>query len=402
MTATGRPPRGLKVVTLTPGGGYGDAGCQYVAGLHALGLPVTWTPTILDATERQAAARNKRNLQSAIGQDLLALWDRPLDCDAILVHMPPVQWHDHWRQAAPDLRPFTCIAWEVAQIPDDWLPALNLYERIFVPSTFTRQALAATDIEAAIDVVPHIARDVTPQSGGAPWGEVADDDFVFYAIGSWTTRKAMEETVRAYLDAFTGDDKVALIVKTGPVDKIALYALPDVQRQSAPPHHAMVWWRLAQILADYDNPAKVHLIAERLPAREIDRLHTRGDCFVSLSRSEGWGLGSFDAVLFGNPVIVTGWGGHLDYLGADYPLLVGHVLEATSRAASDGFFKAVLDACWARADRDHASELMRRVFEDRASARAIARELQPQLRTRYSADRVCRRLAALMGFEVGA
>jgi len=143
------------------------------------------------------------------------------------------------------------------------------------------------------------------------------------------------------------------------------------------------------------------LIVRRLRPPDIDRLHTRGDCFLSLTRSEGWGLGAFDAANFGNPVVVTGWGGHLDYLGADYPYLVDYELEPTAMAADDGWFKPSNDSNWARADQGHAGQLMRTVFEHRKAARDVANQLQPVLQKRYSSERICRRMARLMGFQLG-
>lgn len=393
-------PHGLNVVTLTPGGGYGDAGAAYVAGLHALGVPVTWTPTVANSATRMRLEQSVRNAHGSITEDLRKLWQRQLACDAMLIHIPPFHGHLHWRQAEPNLRPFAYIAWEVEQVPDDWLPALNIYERVFVPSTFNRRALVGGGITAHVDVVPHVAREVASVHGGAPWGAVDDEDFVFYTIGSWITRKAMEQTICAYLDAFDGNDPVALIVKTDPMDQIACYALSRQQNGPVPKHHGMVWWRVAQILARYSNPAKLHLVAEHIPFHDIDRLHTRADCFISLTHSEGWGLGPFDAGLFGNPVIVTGWGGHLDYLGADYPLLVDYELEQTAKSPPDGCYLHSTDAYWARADPHHAGELMRMVYEDQDRARAIGLSLQPHLRDRYAPDRVCRELARLMGYAV--
>jgi hypothetical protein len=49
-------------VTLTPGCGYGDAGCQPIAGLSALGVPVTWTPTVANSAEVLAFNKSRRDL----------------------------------------------------------------------------------------------------------------------------------------------------------------------------------------------------------------------------------------------------------------------------------------------------------------------------------------------------
>jgi glycosyltransferase involved in cell wall biosynthesis len=51
----------------------------------------------------------------------------------------------------------------------------------------------------------------------------------------------------------------------------------------------------------------------------IDGLHTLGHCFVSSSRSEGFGLGGFDAAAHGRPVIAVEYGRPIDYLGPDWP-----------------------------------------------------------------------------------
>lgn len=157
---------------------------------------------------------------------------------------------------------------------------------------------------------------------------------------------------------------------------------------------------VAKIIAEHPNPAKVHLIAESVSATEIDRLHTRGDCFLSLTRSEGWGLGSFDAALFGNPVIITGWGGQLDYLGRDYPYLIDYDMQPTMVSPPDGCFLRVKEAVWAHADQTHARFQMRKIFEDQKDAKSVAQELQSVLQQKYAPKIVCSRLARLMGFSV--
>jgi len=141
-------------------------------------------------------------------------------------------------------------------------------------------------------------------------------------------------------------------------------------------------------------------IAKVLSPGEIDRLHTRSDCFISLTRSKGWGLSPFDATLFGNPVVITGWGGQLNYLGDEYAYLVRCTMEETAKSPPDGYYLQSKDALWARADRAHASKLMRFVFENREAAKDIAQDVQSSIRARYGAERISRRFAPLMGVDV--
>ena len=63
---------------------------------------------------------------------------------------------------------------------------------------------------------------------------------------------------------------------------------------------------------------------ETLSDGEILALHERGDCFISLARAEGWGLGLFDAARLGKPIVTTGYGGHTDYIDEDATFLVDY------------------------------------------------------------------------------
>ena len=65
-------------------------------------------------------------------------------------------------------------------------------------------------------------------------------------------------------------------------------------------------WSLARILARHPNHPAVTLVTRELTDDDMTALRQRGDCFVSLCRSEGWGIGAFDAAACGNPVVTKG------------------------------------------------------------------------------------------------
>lgn len=393
------------MTTLAPGGGYGDAGTQYLAGLDEIGVPVTWTIWAPELSRRWRRKVTRKLTQPTAAARIAKRLSRRMRYDTFLLHIPPPSHHDELREAERRARAFCYAAWELCELPEDWPPALNGFEGVFVPSEFNRRALVDGGVTAPVTVVPHVAREVRPlpqRPGERFWGDVDEDDFVFYTVGTWSTRKALDQTLRAFLETFRADEKVALVVKTGPDDWIALAREKEKEGESGGPEHlTRTWWSVARILAGYERPAKVHLVTRVVGSEEIDRLHTRGDCCVSLARSEGWGLVPFDALLFDTPAVVTGWGGQLDYLGEDYPWLVDYTLEPTALSPSDGLFLRSERALWARADRRCAGERMRWIFEHRDEARAIAREVGAGLRSRYSRSLVAGRLARGMGFDVG-
>lgn len=395
---------GLKLISLIPGSGYGDAACEYAAGLANSGMDVCWYPTRDNSAELISLRRATADVASAIQPQMVQLWNQTVNAEAFLLDVPPYRWHEHWLEAEPQLRPFCYLAWEVGQLPHQWLQPLNRFEKIFVPSAFNRDTLLSGGITVPVEIIPHIARDIsTPgplEEGPLGLGDIQPDDFVFYTIGAWTSRKDMESTLRSYLDAFSADDAVALVIKTEPVNQIARYARSGTGQGTTAPHTLGTAWAVARLLAEYRNAARIHLIAGRISPHQIDELHQRGDCFVSLTHSEGWGLGAFDAVLHGNPVITTGWGGPLDYLGDNYPLLVDYELRPTDQYADDGHFYRGSDVYWAHANRAHAAALMRYVFESFASTRAFTLPLKNAVTERYSPARVCKELADGMALSI--
>jgi glycosyltransferase involved in cell wall biosynthesis len=239
-----------------------------------------------------------------------------------------------------------------------------------VPSRFNAAVFEASGVSAPVRVIPHIARPA-PDTEPTP---AATGRFVFYLIAAWSTRKAILDTVDAFATAFTERDDVVLVIHTTPEDKIA-----------AP---RPTWLTLAQGLAGRRQLPEVTLSTRPLPRAEVDALHARGDCFVSLSRGEGWGLGAFDAAAHGNPVVVTGWGGTPEFLPDDYPYLVEYDLVPTITEKPDAWWRPQAGEHWAKARIDHAASLLRHVFERRDQARSWGHMLQSKVSEGFAADRV--------------
>ncbi|MEM1110345.1 MAG: hypothetical protein AAGI11_00435 [Pseudomonadota bacterium] len=389
--------QGVRVIGLVPGTGYGDGAADLAYALDQGAVPVVWTPIIDGGMERLSLDAALRNIPLHRQHDMRRLWQSDQTCDRFLLSVPPPDWHTPWRNALPDLSPFCYTAWEVDHVPDTWIQALAPFRRVFVPSYFNRNTLMAAGIKPEITVIPHMARPAQPGALTPDLGQIRSDDFLFYSIGAWSTRKALAKTLRAFLDTFDAADPVALAIKTEFEDRTVYEPMRAAKQAEVPAHLVSTAWSVARILGEYPNPARVHLINTMLTPAEIEGLHQRGDCFLSLAHAEGWGMGAFDAAVRDTPVIITGWGGQLDYLGEDYPLLVDFDLRATSDYINDGYFYCASHVHWAEADSAHAGELMRLALSARSSCKNSAIELGQTLRTRFAADGIADTLAGAMG-----
>jgi glycosyltransferase involved in cell wall biosynthesis len=206
--------------------------------------------------------------------------------------------------------------------------------------------------------------------------------FVFYSIGAWNARKAPWDLINAYLLAFEKRQPVLLVIKT------------DAAGPSHPgdPGMSPTRQQLEALRARIPDAPEIVLIDEPLEERDIELLHAAGDVYVSLTRSEGWGLGMFDAAALGKPVICTGWGGQLDYLRQEYSTLLDYTLRPVMDRRGHRSYAPYQN--WAHASLDCAIEALREHFGNPAPGVAAAKEQAAWIRERFSPKVVGDRLLA--------
>ena len=392
---------GVKYIAYPNSSGYGLAGVAYVRALHNAGLPVWWQPWFLggephgwqpaDGLPTLPLARAaERDAALADLQALIAATMRPIDYDTVVVHTVP----EHWpRFVEPGKRRLGYTVWETDAIPSHWPPLLNAVDAVAVPSRMNADLFRRGGVRQPVHVVPHIRRHAW--SAAARNDAVAlrlrlripDDHFVFYTIGAWDRRKALPELAAAFAEAFRTDDRVTLLVKTsaavsnaaerggvaveGPLREIIDAAARRTGRADA---------NFAVIAAD------------DISGRTMDAIHAVGDCYVSLTHGEGWGMGAFDAAALGKPVLITGWGGQLDYLGADYPGLIRHRMTRVSGWLPHASYQP--NQFWAEPDREHAVQLMRAAAAGDEALFQAAERVREEITNRFAEPIVVRQLVA--------
>lgn len=149
---------------------------------------------------------------------------------------------------------------------------------------------------------------------------------------------------------------------------------------TAVPTHQIV----TEIVAEYSDPPLIVMIDKMLDQESVDALHQCGDCFVSLAHSEGFGLCPFEAVIHDKPVIITGWGGQLDYLDPGMSMLVDFKLvDVVDERGKVSYYAPQR---WAEPNLDHAVAVLREVYRDPEIARGRAVQLGTRVRERFSED----------------
>lgn len=394
---------GVKYIAYGNSSGYGLSALAYVRALHNAGVPVWWQPWFLGARpwrwqpeDGLAALPLARAAEgdAALADlpSLIAATSRPIAYDTVLVHTVP----EHWpRFVEAGRRNVGYTAWETGSLPGHWPALLRTMDVVACPSRLCAGILAQGTPGGSVRVVPHIRRHAWSESARDDAIalrlrlRIPDDHFVFYTIGTWDPRKALADLLASFAHAFSAQDRVTLLLKTSaavsnaavgggtPAEGALREAVGCAQRDTG-----RTMANLAVIAAD------------DISGRTIDAIHALGHCFVSLSHGESWGLGAFDAAVAGKPVLITGWGGQLDYLGADYPGLINcRQVEVSGWLPHASYQPA---QSWAEADVQAAVGLMRGAAAGEPPLAEAAARLRERLVNRYAEPIVVRELLAAL------
>jgi len=290
-----------------------------------------------------------------------------IDYNTIIVHSTPDIWTVVVKNT-PNINLEGKIVigrtvWEFEKLLPAWVDAINvsIVDIVSVPTEWNKQCFIKNGVIKPIIVEPHVYVDYPHKNVGLTTlskksiviskdenitGLNLNEHYKFYCIGQMIERKGIIETIDAFCNAFTSKDKVVLFVKT-----FKLNYSKEEQKKCL--------LEIVKITDKYDH-APIIYIKENVNYDEIKSLHEIGDCYVHLTKTEGFCLGAFDAFNNDKKVIITGYGGHTEYLGKDYDGLVDYKLNSLAIDESV-FFQFKLDDTyqWAIPNKEHAVKLLR-------------------------------------------
>jgi glycosyltransferase involved in cell wall biosynthesis len=256
-------------------------------------------------------------------------------------------------------------AWELPRYPEAWARELEHYDEVWGFSRFTRDSLATT-VRKPIFHLPLPCHPLVTRQFSRRYFGISETAYVFvyfFDLTSYIDRK----NPFAVLSAFSkvrearpyADVQLVLKVNNKGADSAGF----DRFRAAVAPHkhHTIV-------------------IDRTLTDNEVKNLVRVGDAFVSLHRSEGFGLGLGEAMYFGKPVVATGYSGNMDFMGADTARIVGHSLVPVR----EGQYPHAERQVWAEPDVDEAARHMIGLLDDPEAGHELGARASAHVRTAFS------------------
>jgi glycosyltransferase involved in cell wall biosynthesis len=240
-------------------------------------------------------------------------------------------------------------AWELEEVPPIYSAGLEYVDEVWTLSSFERDVMRGiTDKPVEVFPVPITVAESPARISRAELGMPEGFTFLFcFDLFSIIERKNPVGLIEAFTSEFSPNEGPQLVLKV----INGSHVRDELER-------------LKVITA---NRPDVHIVDRYLDAAQQTALIADCDCYVSLHRSEGYGLTIAESMSLGKPVIATAYSGNMDFTNPDNSYLVPWT-EGRVPAGCDPYPEG---SRWADPDLAAAGRLMREVYERQDEANAI-------------------------------
>jgi glycosyltransferase involved in cell wall biosynthesis len=342
---------------LTADLGVGESARCMVRAADAAGLPAALVPLKLNCRNRLGDETYAARLQAA----------NPHDVNVIHVDPPAARDLDHHHGPAFRAGKYNIgyFAWELPEFPDAWTASFDYFDELWCPSDFTAAAIREKS-PLPVLTMPHAIAFTRPTAAPAAlrarFGLPADS-FLFlslFDLNSYAERKNPRAVIEAFRASGLAGRGAALVLK-----------VQNVAGNEAD---------FAALQAGVRDLPDTVLLTATLARADLYALEAACDCFVSLHRSEGFGLAIAEGMYLGKPVIVTDWSATAEYVTPENGCPVRAPLVTLER--SHGPYAK--GATWADPDPSHAAGYMRTLVADRALAGRLGAAARATVETRFA------------------
>ena len=236
--------------------------------------------------------------------------------------------------------------WEYTCHLVDFVEIFKQAVEIWTPSNYSRQSFINSGIE--FDKVQVIPNGIDPKLF-KPFGEKyhlnTQKRLKLLYLGGTIYRKGFDILLQAYLQTFTAQDDICLVVKDMGGDSF-------YRGQTAK----------EMILRAKQNPnaAEIIYIEDSMSEEEIASLYRACNVFVSPYRGEGFSLPTLEAMACGLPVIVTKGGATDDFTDAEVSWYLDAEKISIGRTLDDKLFTN--EAYLLEPSRDHLAATLRFIY----------------------------------------
>lgn len=243
-------------------------------------------------------------------------------------------------------------AYEYRYWAPQWKRFYDLADLYFPPSNFGAEIFAINGIpEEKIFVVPH-GVDTTKFNTNVPkYPLKTKKSFKFVSIVAPHSRKRINILLNAFCEAFDKNDDVCLVLKTKIYDK----------KDTKQAYEICVGKFIDELHKKYeDSMPEIEIVQERVD--NVAAIYNACNVNISTTGSEAFYIPGIESMACGLINVVTGYGGHLDFMNKQNSLLIDYKLTMATK--EDQYWNFDPRNKIAQANQIHTSEMMIKAYKE--------------------------------------
>lgn len=345
--------RGLNLVGYLQGElGVGQSARLILSAAKKIGIPVN------SINYTRLTSRQNENYQGTDSQEFFRLTISVINADQFEIWV-----NDFGPNRLKKKNVIGVWAWETEDFPKSYHKAFKFVDEIWAVSKFVRDSIAKNTNKPVFVIptpinTPNEIEELNRESIGLP--KKAKYNLFIFDYMSVFNRKNPLGLVTAHTLAFPDADGPFLVIKSTNGDK-------DPENRELLRHAV-------------SNRKDIILIEDYISREQITSLIAECEAYVSLHRSEGYGLTIAEALSLAKPVIATDYSGNLDFMSKQSSILVPYKLIEVGNNS----FPYDPKSYWADPDLTFASEQIRHIYLDSKFAKELGAKGQEFVVTNFS------------------
>lgn len=330
--------------------GYGVASREYVRALDSVGVDVAVDARSFENWKSQAL------VDEILDNRMRLLMAREQKAPLHVIHLTPDNLVDYEKNGKTKICYF---AWETSLIPPAWVRLLNRVPvEVWVPCEYMVEVCHRSGVSVPVVPIPHAIP--IPSSDKLPVTKIKlpQERYKFYSIFQWAERKNPAGLITAYYQEFCAEDNVCLVLKT--------YRHSANQEEKKDLRKEIT--ALKNKICGLSAPPII-LIDDLVGVGGIFSIHYNCDCYVTMTRSEGFGLPIFEAAAMSRPVIVPRYSAFLDHFNDSNAFMIDvpeEIPVENMKHISDMYTE---DMFWGNPSIGSCRKMMRAVYENQLAAK---------------------------------
>lgn len=259
--------------------------------------------------------------------------------------------------------------YELEDIPQKWFDSFKYVNEIWTASKFVTDAFKKV-VSVPVYTMPYGIKVSKNEKLTRKDFDIPEDKFTYlllYDPKSLPERKNPEGAINAFINAFENTEDVCLVIKVNNAEEKHLNHLKEK-------------------LKDVKN---YRIINKLLEKEDVYSLISLCDVFISLHRSEGFGLVMAEAMALGTVCVATNYSGNVDFMNRDNSCLVDYKMIEVDTSNQIVYEKGNK---WAEPDINQASRYLKQLFENKEMYNHLKKNAKEYIENEFSMEKMAERI----------